>query len=242
VKKRFFYWLPEAAFLPFREKARKRRLRPMPISGVPCKTMHPLSDLSFVPPETWNQVCRRQGSWYRTSPRNGHILLVSPKPVSGCLEYLDGMIEQASFQPETWVTPRDIQTLISDQSYLSRQPEEWLRITLREKRHWRNLLERVGDSRNLEDLIGIHSANHANFIRPVLFLRESKGQVPHSIGKTADVCSACIELFNILGEGFGEKYVMPCPGYVAYARGEPDRFLKVTSGEKARRFVESLDG
>jgi hypothetical protein len=68
-----------------------------------------------------------------------------------------------------------------------------------------------------DELFIYHCANHANFLDPEFFIESIDGPIPYSIGSTKQVCSACLEFFNIIGEEFKKKFVIPCPGAVLFA-------------------------
>ena len=50
---------------------------------------------------------------------------------------------------------------------------------------------------------------------------------PYSIAKTARVCSACLQFFNIIGRQFREKYVVPCPGASLFAGMAVNKYYRV---------------
>lgn len=237
TNRRFFYWLAPEEFKPLLAALRRRRLRPTPIHGVPCKALNPLVELGVVEPPTWDKVCRRQGSWYRESHRAGQFLVVSAAPLPECLDRLSGVIEPCDFEPPREADDETIEDLLSAEAYRRREPAEWPQIAQREKPYWRNLLERLGSDAEIDELLRVHSANHANFVAPRLFVREGDFVAPYSVARTDRICSACVELFNLLGERYPVKYVMPCPGFVLYAKGARDRYLRVSSGRLARKIA-----
>ncbi|MEJ2522914.1 MAG: hypothetical protein P8080_08555, partial [Gammaproteobacteria bacterium] len=53
--------------------------------------------------------------------------------------------------------------------------------------------------------------------------------VPYSIGRTGEICSACLEFFNVIGGRFRNKLVVPCPGAVIYAGLPVNRYIEVLS-------------
>jgi hypothetical protein len=228
--RRFFYWLSEAEFFRLKNSSGKERPRPMPIISLPCKIIHPMVAFAYLAPEEWNRVCRRQGSWYRSSSKNGHYLILSRKSVPGLIHRLSGVIMTSSFKPSRWADKKDINQLKAQMSYIRSEPQAWRKILKEEKRHWQNLLSRFNVTKDLESLIDAHSANHANFIKPLFYIKEDGRTVPYSIERSVYVCSSCVEMFNILGERFEKKYIMPCPGCVVYAQQEANQFLKVISG------------
>lgn len=236
---RFFYWLDADESDTFRADTLSQRVRPTPAIGVPCKAMNPMLDLAFVAPKEWNKVCRRQGSWYRESRLAGKTLVISRAPIASLSDQLSGAIRPCDFEAPTLPENGDALALCDRPGYRDAEPEDWTKLTPREIRYWQNLLARIGFGEGVEELIDFHSANHANFIEPEYAVGANGDCAPYSIGATKDVCSACVELFNILGEEFDRKYVMPCPGFVLYSTRPVDRYLEVLSGSSARSLADS---
>ena len=83
---------------------------------------------------------------------------------------------------------------------------------------------------DFEKTFMIHSANHSNFITPEFYVDVNGAKVPYSISDSAHVCSSCIEFFNILGEQWPVKCVVPCIGAVQFARLPQDQYFEVLSG------------
>lgn len=48
-----------------------------------------------------------------------------------------------------------------------------------------------------------------------------------SIGPTRQICSACLELFNVIGDEYRRKRVVPCPGAVIYGGMAVNRYIEV---------------
>jgi hypothetical protein len=74
-----------------------------------------------------------------------------------------------------------------------------------------------------------HSANHANFIDPKFFIDLNGRKVPYSIADSIHVCSSCLEFFNILGDQWEIKYVIPCIGAVQFAHLQINQYFMVES-------------
>jgi hypothetical protein len=45
--------------------------------GIVCTPLDRINKITSVSPEVWNGSCDRQGSWYRTSEKNGLYLIIS---------------------------------------------------------------------------------------------------------------------------------------------------------------------
>jgi len=74
----------------------------------------------------------------------------------------------------------------------------------------------------------VHCANHANFIEPRFFYKSDiNGISPYTIDHTKRICSACLEFYNIIGEYFKKKYVVPCPGSVLFAGMKVNSYYEV---------------
>lgn len=232
MRTRYTYWLTADELGEL-----KSRRRLMPIRGVPCKGLNDAADASFVAPEVWDQVCRRQGGWYRESPKAGLYLVVSDEPIEGLDGSLETVIEACDFEAPRLATTGEAREMATSGAFRDRAPEGWDDLTERDRGYWRRLLAHIGSRGDIGSLLEFHSANHANFIEPRYSTREEGQPVPYSIGRTADVCSACVELFNILGGEFAKKYVVPCPGFVRFAGGEADRYLLVRTPSQSSQSV-----
>ena len=82
---------------------------------------------------------------------------------------------------------------------------------------------------DFEKIFVYHSANHANFLEPRFSATMNDQKVPYSVADSLHTCSSCLEFFNILGEQWPLKYVVPCLGAVQFARLPRDQYLKVVS-------------
>lgn len=196
--------------------------------GIVCTPLDRINKITSVAPDVWNATCARQGSWYRSSERNGLYLVVSSFPLEGYEEYKAAMITESDFVPPQLATKKEKEALLADNEFERRLPREWQRMDEREKRVYLRWARRLGS--DVEDYVFLylsHTANHANFIKPKFFVRDDNGIIPYSIDRSAHLCSSCVELFQILGGQYEKKLVAPCPGATIFARLEPDRYLLV---------------
>jgi hypothetical protein len=76
-----------------------------------------------------------------------------------------------------------------------------------------------------------HSANRANFVDPKFFNDMNGRKVPYSIANSIQVCSSCLEFFNLLGSRWPVKYVVSCIGTVQFAKLPIDDYFKVVTSE-----------
>jgi hypothetical protein len=60
--------------------------------------------------------------------------------------------------------------------------------------------------------------------------------VPYSIDKTSQICSACLEYFNIIGANFSKKYLVPCPGAVLFCGMAANRYYEVLRANSFYKF------
>jgi hypothetical protein len=198
--------------------------------GVVCTPLDPINKISSVPPEVWNETCARQGSWYRTSEKMGLYLVISSFELAGYEGNRAATIMESDFEPPRLASREEKESLVSESAFVERVPPEWHRIGDLEKRIYLRWAKRLGSETEDYDFLFLsQTANHANFVRPRFFTREGGLLVPYSIDRSAHLCSSCLELFQILGEGYQKKLVAPCPGATIFARLKRDRYLLVES-------------
>ncbi|MFP4036800.1 MAG: hypothetical protein ACLFUE_04710 [Desulfobacteraceae bacterium] len=230
------YWLTMEREQSLREDMNLQGIKMRTAKGVVCTPLDEINKISSVAPEVWSDTCSRQGGWYRASDKNGLYLIVSSFDIEGYDEWKAGTITLSDFTPPRYATPEEIEEMASDPELAPRIPLEWSRPKETERRiqmRWARRLD--PEIPAYETLHRIHTANHANFIKPRLYVRHGEVAVtPYSIAKSALLCSCCLELFHVLGAGFPKKLVAPCPGAVTFARLPPDVYLlaESTAGSK----------
>lgn len=197
-----------------------------------CLPLSRRVEVGLVSPTAWDEydLCRRQYSWYRHSPRRGQTLVVSTLPLPEPAPPLEVVIRNSAFRPPRLPTPEELRTLMERASYRESRPEEWEKIGAvdrEEQARWMKVMGLHGIT--FEELFVGHCANHANFIQPAYQVLEGGRPAPYSLGKTRTVCSACLEFYNIIGSSFPKKYVVPCPGAVLFAGLVPNHFYEVVS-------------
>ncbi len=230
---KYVYWMRPENEARLREDLASRGVRIKSAKGVVCTPLDEINRISSVSPEVWGDTCRRQGSWYRNSARNGLFLIVSSFAVEGYEEYLAGRISHTGFRPPQYAPRREMETMVADPAFVKRVPSEWFRAEKTEKRIQVRWARRLGSHvDHYDDLFLVHTANHANFVRPRFFVRDGERVVPYSIERSAHLCSCCLELFQVIGCEYSRKLVAPCPGAVIFARLEPDAFLLAERIEK----------
>lgn len=230
--RKYAYWLDD---LEARDV--KRRLEADGRNVVECRqaVCSPLSkriDIGLVPPQTWRaqELCRRPLSWYWSSELAGRSLIVSGSDLAPLGLPRQILLKKTAFKPPRMPTAEEKAQLIARRSYRSAKPAPWDCFDEEEmarQRQWmRTARIRV---KSFEELFLTHCANHANFIEPAFFVSTEHGPAPYSIAPTLEICSACLELFNVLGAGFRLKYVVPCPGAAMYGGLPVNRYIAVES-------------
>lgn len=197
-----------------------------------CIPLSKRADVGIVPPVTWKNasLCKRPLTWYWISPLAGKYLVISTHDLAafGCERPI--VLQAATFRPPRMPDDREKQRLISRRSYLDAKPRQWDRLDEEDpgaQERWMRVMGIRG--KKFADLFLTHCANHANFLEPEYFVRAGGSIVPYSIGKTQEVCSACLEFFNVIGGRFSRKLVVPCPGAVIYAGLPVNRYIEVTT-------------
>ena len=219
------YWLDPALHGNAIEELKKDRKRVFSAKQYPCEALYPRRKAVLVAPRVWDLRCSRQGSWYRASSCKGHFLLVSSDPMEDLVPW--GCITIEDFQPPRTATDRDVLEITSDPRIPGVLPLGWGEFSPWERQAVTQYLVENGVDRSLQEIFFYYTANHLNFVFPRFFVSDNKHPViPYSIQHTALVCSACVELFGILGEAYEVKYLTPCPG-LKYVKPLPGQCLRV---------------
>lgn len=226
--RKYIYWLTETEEMQLREELASSDIRLKAAKGIVCTPLDEINRIASVAPDVWNETCSRQGSWYRASDKNGLYLIISSFELSGFEDRMSALITRSEFEPPRSASPEEKRDMISDPSFSPLVPGEWKQIDALEKRIYLRWAKRLGsDAEDYDFLFLSHTANHANFIRPRFFIEENGGIIPYSIDRSAHLCSCCVELFQVLGDGYDKKLVRPCPGACIFARLKPDQYLLV---------------
>ena len=224
------YWLDKAQVPALKKDLQTKNIKLKYAKGIVCTPMDRINKIAVVTPEIWNETCRRQGSWYRTSDKNGLYLVISAFELAGFETDRAAVITQSDFILPKPASLNEKQFLFESPQLQERMPPEWEQVEDVEKRIYLRWAKRLGSAeRDYDQLYKTHTANHANFIKPAFFIEAPDGIIPYSIDRSAHVCSCCVELFQVLGSQFKKKLVAPCPGAVIFARLKPDRYLLVES-------------
>ena len=187
-------------------------------------------DMGIVPPEAWKktELCKRPLSWYWLSRRAGQYLAVSSRDLDAYGFETEIVLRSSPFRPKSLPGDDEKKALIARRSYLKAKPDIWDDLSSEDplaQDRWLKIMGIRGI--RYDELFLTHCANHANFIEPVYFLREKNEIIPYSIGGTKYICSACLEFFNVIGEEFRRKLVVPCPGAVLFSGLPVNRYIEV---------------
>ena len=195
--------------------------------AVVCPGLDEISKIISVSPDVWDGTCHRQGSWYGKSEKNGKYLIISSFELEGFEHYREAVITRSDFLLPRPATREEKEEMVEDEEFKCLIPQEWHIISDLEKRIWMRWARRLGSEEDWDTLFLTHTATHANFIKPRFFI-ESDGQtMPYSIDMSANLCSCCLELFQVIGNTWRKKLVAPCPGAVIFSRLPKDRYLMV---------------
>ncbi len=228
---KYVYWVSREEEERLREKLGREGVRLRSAKGVVCTPLDEINRIASVAPEVWDDTCGRQGSWYRSSDRNGLYLIVSSYPIEGMEQARAARITRSSIaRPARIVTGEEKRDMVADPRVRERIPARWSRAEDTERRIQVRWARRFGsETEDYDALFLSHTANHVNFLRPRFFVEDGGEAIPCSIDRTAHLCSCCLELFQVLGADHPKKLVIPCPGACIFARLEPDTFLLVES-------------
>jgi hypothetical protein len=230
MNKKYAYWLEENRLKDLLEQITAAGFSVTEAKKAVCTPLSKKVQVGVVPPEAWRrtELCKRQLSWYWTSEYAGLYLLISSFALENFSQPAQIILQPSSFRPKKLPDEKEQREMINRKSYLENKPQDWDNFEQEDsskRSRWMRLMGIRGIA--FEDLFLTHCANHANFIEPVYYLEENEQKVPYSIAKTKQVCSACLEFFNILGADFQKKLVVPCPGAVMFAGLPVNKYIEV---------------
>ena len=224
---KYVYWLfPE----PFRQVEKALVLRES--RKAVCVPLARNVEAGCVRPEAWGQyeICKRQMSWYFRSRFAGKYLVVSSSDLADHGLVPETIITATDFKPGALPDEEQKKAMIARSSYQEAKPLGWEDIQEDGSlagAQWQRVMGLGGVP--FERLFLTHCANHANFLEPAYYVEKDGEKVPYSIGKTKEVCSACMEFYNIIGAGSARKLVVPCPGSVLFAGLAANRYFEVAA-------------
>ena len=228
--RKHIYWLTRAEELRVREELEGRDIEMGTAERIVCAPLNEGCRISSVSPEVWDFTCARQGSWYRASDKNGLYLIISSFELNGYDARKAATITRSSFDPPVRAKPEEKTAMVHDPELESLIPPRWRAVSDVEKRVYLRWARRLGSRvENFDSLYLTHTANHANFMKPRFYIKAAKAIIPYSIDQSANLCSCCLELFQVIGSRFRKKLIAPCPGATIFARLKPDHYLLAES-------------
>jgi len=227
---KYAYWTDRKAVKHLAEKLAEQNIAVVEARKAVCVPLSKRIDIGVVSPDIWRKtsLCKRQLSWYWTSPHVGRYLVISSSDLAQFGFTQQIVLRNIKFRPTLLPNDLEIQALIDRPSYLNAKPDEWDNLDAENaarQEQWMKIMGIRGKS--FKELFLTHCANHANFIEPQYFIENEGENIPYSIGKTSQICSACLEFFNVIGEKFHKKLVVPCPGAAIFAGLPVNRYIEV---------------
>ena len=221
------YWLTKEKEKDLRLGLMSRNVGLKSGKAVVCPGLDEISKIISVSPEVWDQTCHRQGSWYRRSQKNGQYLIISSFELEGFEQHKEAVITRSDFLLPRPATREEKQEMVEDEEFRSLIPQEWNILSDLEKKIWMRWARRLGSEEDWDSLFLTHTATHANFIKPRFFIETDGQTIPYSIDMSANLCSCCLELFQVIGATWCKKLVAPCAGAVIFSRLPKDKYLLV---------------
>ena len=227
--KKCCYWVDFQRLEAIRKHLEKEKVELQEETHIPCRVLRSSMEIGCVVPQAWEGSCKRRTSWYLSSEKSGKFLIVSngPLDLSGLGSPI--LITNSDFMPDRLPSFSEIAQLVQSRSFQRAKPPRWDKPRPLERDFYRRWFERfrVDGLFDFGEILVSHSANHANFIDPRFFALGNAFRAPYSIGDSIHVCSSCIEFFNVLGEQWPVKYVVPCIGAVQVAHLPQDHYFRI---------------
>ena len=227
--KKYCYWMDLRGLERLKRDLEGKDFQLIQEEYIPCRILRKQLRIGLVSTSAWGGFCKRRTSWYWESEKANKFLVVS----NTLLDFLGFgnpiMISESNFKPDWLPTPEELSKLTQSKEYQKRKPLQWDKPDSMEIDFSRRWFKRfsLNEPFDFDKLLLGHSANHANFLDPKYFITFNGMKVPYSIAQSIHVCSACLEFFNILGEQWPIKYVVPCIGAVQFARLPKDKYFEV---------------
>ena len=228
---KFCYWVDAGELRKVRSSFKEKGLQTKEEVRIPCRALRASRGVDYVTPQAWDGFCKRRTSWYQTSDKAGKYLVVSNTSLDHSDIENPIIVTESSFKPHLLPSPDEIEQLAKSREYQKRKPKAWEDVEPIDKDFYQTWFERHRENEpfDFDKIFMSHSANHANFLDPKFFVKLNGATVPYSVADSLHVCSSCLELFNILGEQWPIKYVVPCIGAVQFAHLPMDQYFKVST-------------
>lgn len=228
--KKFVHWLGKDRFEKFRKQLKADGVSLFESRHCVCKPLSKDIPLGYVKPDVWKKsdFCKKPLSWYWISPYADQYLVISDFSLDQYHIRPDIILKYSDFSPQKLPDISEKKKMKNRSLVLYGKTVDWSDIAAEDPAAFERWMVKLGiRGIDYEALFLNQCANHANFIDPVFYCLENDHIVPYSIGNTINVCSACLEFFNIIGGQFSRKLVVPCPGAVFYAGVPVNRYVEV---------------
>jgi hypothetical protein len=226
----FVYWMAKSD-LDSLKSVLPAGFKLKPAMLTPCETMKCHENvIYYASPAIWSRICVRQGSWYRSSEKNGRYMVVSGKELPGDFEaFFEVKLTQSDFVPASLPTQVELQELTESEEYISKKPGQWENKGIKDSVMFNILFTLtgfwgVGD--NLKKYWLSQRANHANYLTHRFSTEIDGKEVPYSVAENAGICSSCVEFFNVIDES-SRKLVRACPGAVTFGKAKRNIYYDV---------------
>jgi hypothetical protein len=229
---KYFYWVSPAEIQGVLEDLKaKLDKNDIPKAQIrQCESLNSTTTIMHVPPEVWSANCKRQGSWFRTSDRAQDHLIVVNQPLDLDHVLQHGIIRLITVNDYPSFTREKIPELLTTPTFTSRVQKEWFEYLPSERPLYQGYIDRYKLGVTLDEFLTFHSANHANFLLPrqhaALYCTLEGESIVCSLFAQEFTCSACMQLFGILGLHHEKMIIKKCPG-LKYVSLKPNEFLLV---------------
>ena len=228
---RYLYWLEKEDFVWAKGFLDSAGYQVAPAMLTPCQVLKASDNrVVYASPEVWSRMCTRQSTWYQSSRRAGHYMMMSTRPLPEKMKpFLDAELTTTDFQPEGLASQAEMQAIVDSDAYQNRSPDGWEDITWRDAFMFKFLfgITRIwGRKDNLKRHWLGHRANHGNFLARHFTTEHDGDEVAYSVTNNDGVCSSCAEFFNVVAPE-DRKLVRACPGSVIFGGAQRDVFLDV---------------
>lgn len=231
VSNRYLYWMKKDDFERAKGLLEDKGYRMNFTVMTPCQVLKSRGkNLLYAPPKIWSGICKRQGSWYRASDREGQYMMMSDHRLPEFMDrWFDAEMNLSGFQPEKLPDPDKLQSIVDTESYQREKPDGWegiglsdsvlFKVLFRLTKFWKR-------GENLRKYWLYQRSNHANFVSNSVTTELDGESVPYSVTENAGVCSSCVEFFNVL-KPESRKLVRACPGSVIFGNAARDVYYDV---------------
>ena len=228
---RYLYWLTKEDFVWAKSLLQDAGYHVTPALLTPCQVLKASDNqVVYASPEVWSRMCSRQSTWYQSSQRAGHYMMMSTYPLPEAMKpFLDAELAPTDFQPEGLASLEAMQAIVDSDEYQDGAPEGWEDISWRDAVMFKFLFGITrfwGRGDNLKKHWIGHRANHGNFLARHFTTQHDGEEVAYSVTNNDGVCSSCAEFFNVVAPS-ERKLVRACPGSVIFGGAERDVFLDV---------------